>query len=81
MLCAHWPTFVHSPLHFSFACFVSSIISKTNELFSEFDSKLCLNTCVMAVVTMTPSLGPNLGYWAAEDELSNVEKKSKGLKW
>lgn len=35
----------------------------------------------MAVVTMTPSLGPNLGYWAAEDELSNGEKKSKGLKW
>lgn len=53
---------LRSPLHFPFAFLLSSIISTTDELSNEFDSKQCLNTSVMAVLTMTPSLGPNLCY-------------------
>lgn len=66
-----------SPSHFPLAFSLSSIISTTDELFNEFDSKQCLNTSVMAVLTMTPSLGPNLCYWPAEDELSAGEKNQR----
>lgn len=68
---------LRSPLHFPFAFLLSSIISTTDELSNEFDSKQCLNTSVMAVLTMTPSLGPNLCYWPAEDELSAGEKNQR----
>lgn len=78
-LCSHWlnPSLVQNPLHFPFASLLSSIISTTDELFNEFDSKQYLNTSVMAVLTMTPSLGPNLCYWLAEDELSTGEKNQR----
>lgn len=82
-LCSRWlsPALIHCPLHFPFAFLLSSIISTTDKLFNKFDSKKCLNASVMAVLTRTPSLGSNLCYWPAEDELSTGEKKSKGLKW
>ncbi len=71
------PALIHNRLHFPFAFLLSSIISTTDELFNEFDFKQCLNTSVMAVLTMTPSLGPNLCYWPAEDELSAGEKNQR----
>lgn len=47
----------------------------SSQLYSGHDAKECLNTSVMVVLTMTPSLGPNLCYWLAEDELSTGGKK------
>lgn len=70
--------FTSSPLYLTefltFSLVLSSIMSTTDEVFNESDSKQCLKISVMAVVTITPSLGPNLCYWPAEDELSSGKK-------
>lgn len=77
-VCAVADWVLHSyTAHFPFAFLLSSIISTTDKLFNKFDSKKCLNASVMAVLTTTPSLGPNLCYWPAEDELSTGEKNQR----
>lgn len=86
-MCLHCCTLVclgQFTVYVSLVCKLFSIISTTDELFDEFLHKQCLNSDATAVLTMTPSLGPNLCYRLTEDELSTGGKKNQRVwngKW